>query len=208
MSKSSLKSDLEKLFKKEYSGNIFLANIAEHAEDFADAVDSYVKDLKDPADRKLQSTTKSILKSSIASGFSDTVAPNSDTAATLAATAYGTAFAAYVGVMVVDQTPLQQTTSGDITFQTPLGNISMAKVTDKGIMSYIKGEFESIFKKDNGDADADKIAEDIASSMADAIESAMKDKVQIMISGVDSTPPPPAGNGPVTFSASGGLKEN
>lgn len=207
--KSTLVSDLKKIFKKEYpSGGSFQSNIQAHAGDFADAIDDYVKALKDPADRKPQSTTKSIIKSSVVSGFSPNPAPDSDTAAELAAVAYGTAISSYISTIQLDKSPISASTQ-KIVLVTPSGNVTVATVSDKGSMNSIKTDFKKVFTKEHPKGtSADSIADSAAEDIADAIAKVFKDKVSISISGMDSSLPPPAGPGPQSFSSIGeGFKD-
>ena len=197
---SKLISDLEKLFKGK-SSNVAVTDMTKHATDFSKAVDNYVKSLKDPAKRPLLTTISSLIMPPILSlSSSPGTATSAD--ALKAATQYATGISLYTAAIIVDPAPVMLPLGGIIL---PPGNTTTAKLIDTGVMLSIQNDFKAIFMEESDDMPEKILMAKKANKMADAIKKAFTTKTNIIISGVDSTLPPPAGIGPQPFSITGPL---
>lgn len=203
MSFSKLIDDLKESLKKK-SSDIASVDMNNHAKAFSEAVDGYVKKLQDPAKRPPMVTMPMIMIPLITPISASPGTGTASVDAMKSATSYASAVSAYAAAIVIDSSPVMMMLGGIIT---PPGNVIVAKLIDMGIMSSIQNDFKEIFSEDSK-GDQEIIMSQKALKMANAIKKAFTTKTNIIISGIDSTLPPPAGIGPQSFSITGPLKEN
>jgi len=198
---SKLIVDLEKLFKGK-STNVAITDMTKHAADFSQAVDSYVKSLKDPAKRPLLTTISPLIIPPILTLSSAPGTATSSTDALKAATQYATGISLYTAALVVNPAPVMLPLGG---IKLPPGNTMVAKLIDTGVLLSIQNDFKAIFMEPSGGMPKEILMAKKAMLMATAIKKAFTTKTNIIISGLDSTLPPPAGIGPQPFSITGPL---
>jgi hypothetical protein len=195
-------SDLKDALKKK-SSKVAIVDMTNHARAFSEAVDNYVKKLQDPAKRPPLTTIATIMVPLIIPISSAPGAPPASVNALKAATAYASAISAYTAAIVISPQPVMLMLGGILL---PPGNVTTAKLIDLGIMSSIQNDFKSIFME-NTQGEEEIIMTIKATKMANAIKKAFTTKTNVIITGIDSTLPPPAGIGPQSFSITGPLKE-
>ncbi len=198
---SKLISDLEKLFKGKTT-NVAMTDMVKHATDFSQAIDSYVKSLMDPAKRPLLTTISPLIIPPILSLSSIPGTPTSSADALKAATQYATGVSLYTAALVVNPAPVMLPLGGIIL---PPGNTIVAKLIDMGVLLSIQNDFKTIFMEPPSGMPEKILMTKKATMMATAIKKAFTTKTNIIISGLDSTLPPPAGIGPQSFSITGPL---
>lgn len=204
MSFSALVSDFESLLKKEGSGEAN-TDMQNHAKSFADAVDNYVKKLQDPAKRPVKSTTKTLMISPIVSLANSAGTGTASIDAQKAALQYATAIQSYTLAIIIDPSPVQLPLGG---IKIPPGNVIVATIAAPTILTSIQNDFKDIFTEDTPEGvDSDSLIKQKAQKFANAIKTAFTTKTTVTISGIDSTPPPPAGLGPQPFTITGPLSE-
>ena len=194
-------SDFETLFKGK-STKIAITDMTKHATDFSKAVDGYVKTLKDPAKRPLMVTIPPLMTPPILGLASAPGSPSPDADAMKAATQYATGISLYTAALVVDPSPVMLMLGGILL---PPGNVIVAKLIDTGILPSIQSDFKQIFTMDSGQMPEEILIKQKAIMMANAVKKAFTTKTNIIISGMDSTLPPPAGIGPQSFTITGPL---
>jgi hypothetical protein len=198
---SKLIVDLEKLFKGK-STNVAITDMTKHAADFSKAVDSYVKSLMDPAKRPLLTTISPLIIPPILSLSSVPGTATSSIDALKAATQYATGISLYTAALVVNPAPVMLPLGGIVL---PPGNTIVAKLIDMGVLLSIQNDFKLIFLEDPAGVPQEILMAKKAMLMANAIKKAFTTKTNVIISGLDSTLPPPAGIGPQSFSITGPL---
>ena len=194
-------SDFDSLFRKK-STNVAITDMTSHATDFSEAVDNYVNSLIDPAKRPLLTTISSLIIPPLLNLPNAPGSPVKEVDALKAATQYATGVSLYAAAIIVDPSPVMLPLGGIIT---PPGNTVSAKLIDMGILSSIQNDFKLIFLEDPAGIPEEILIAKKATLMANAIKKAFTVKTNIIISGMDSTPPPPAGIGPQSFSITGPL---
>lgn len=204
MSYTKMVSDFVNLLKKEPTGNAS-NDMQNHADDFATAVDNYVSKLKDPGERVPKSTNKDLISLSITPLASAPGSGNVSIDAKKAAVAYATGVQTYTLAIVIDI----ETTILDLPlpYISTSSSITSGVITAPTMLTSLEGDFYDIFTEETpSNIVIETLISNKATKFADAIKNAFADTV-VTISGQDSTPPPPAGVGPLTFSVVGPLSE-
>lgn len=202
MSYAKMVNDFYSALSKEPSGEA-TTDMTTHANDFASAVDNYVKELQDPGKRKLKSTTKALMVPILLLVTATPATGNASTDATLAALQYATAVQVYTLALVVDTSTAIQNISG----VPPSSTIISGVVTAPSMLTSLQSDFKSIFTEEVPEGvTLPVLTLQKATKFADAIKSAFSSTV-VTISGLDSSPPPPAGPGPQPFTLVGPLEE-
>lgn len=205
MSYAKLVLDFYDVLSAESSGD-GTVDMQNHANGFADAVDSYVKELKDPGDRKLKSTTKSLMVPPIVAVAAAPGTGNADADATKSALQYATAVQLYTLAAVVDNSGVNLNLGGILT---PPGNPTVATIATTSLLPNLQSDLKSIFTEETPEGvPLAVLTLQKATKFADAIKSAFTTGTSVTISGTDSSLPPPAGPGPQPFSIVGPLKES
>lgn len=194
--------DLKEALKKKTT-QVAITDMTNHARAFSEAVDDYVKNLQDPAKRLPMTTIASLMVPLIipVSATPGTSVASAD--AMKSATSYASAISAYAAAIVISPEPVMMMLGGILL---PPGNVITAKLIDLGIFTSIQNDFKSIFM-DGAQGEEEIIMTIKATKMANAIKKAFTTKTNVIISGLDSTLPPPAGIGPQSFTITGPLKE-
>ena len=203
MSFSKLIDDLKGSLKKK-STKVAITDMTNHARAFSEAVDNYVKKLQDPAKRPPMTTMPMLMIPLIIPVSSAPGTKSVSADALKSATSYASAVSAYAAAIIINPSPVMLLLGGIIT---PPGNVINAKLIDLGIMTSIQNDFKEIFSAD-AEGEEEIIMTQKAVKMANAIKKAFTQKTNVIISGIDSSLPPPAGIGPQSFSITGPLKEN
>ena len=198
---SKMVIDFELLFKSK-SSQVAITDMTKHATDVSKAVDNYVKSLNDPAERPLMTTISALIIPPILTLASTPGTPVSSADALKAATQYATGISLYTAALVVNSTPVMLMLGGILL---PPGNVIVAKLIDTGVLPSIQNDFKKIFTMDPGKMPEELLIKQKAIMMANAIKKAFTTKTNVIISGMDSTLPPPAGIGPQSFSITGPL---
>ena len=206
MSYLKLVSDFTNLLKKEASGSSPILDMTDHANGFADAVDNYVKELYDPGQRKVKSTTKILMVPPIVAVGSLPGTGVVSVDAQKTALQYATAVQLYILAIVIDPGPVLLPLGGIIT---PPGNTIVATIVAPTILLTLQNDFSNIFSEDTPEGiSLDTLILMKATKFADAIKKAFTTTIIVTISGLDSTPPPPINIGPQSFLIVGPLKES
>lgn len=206
MSYLKLVSDFTDLLKKEASGSSPVSDMTNHANGFADAVDNYVKELQDPAQRKVSSTIKALMIPPIVAVGSLPGTGIVSVDAQKTALQYATAVQLYTLAIIIDPGPVSLSLGGIIT---PPGNTIVASIAAPTILLTLQSDFSSIFSEDTPEGiPLEVLILQKATKFADAIKKAFTTTTIVTISGLDSTPPPPINIGPQSFSIVGPLKES
>jgi hypothetical protein len=188
---------------KKKSTQVAITDMTNHARAFSQAVDNYVKKLQDPAKRPPMTTIATIMipliipVSATPGGSVDAVN------AQKSAVSYASAISAYAAAIVISPQPVMLMLGGILL---PPGIVTTAKLVDLGIMTSIQNDFKAIFME-KAEGEEEIIMTIKATKMANAIKKAFTTKTNVIISGIDSTLPPPAGIGPQSFSITGPLQE-
>ena len=196
-----LVADLQLSLKTPSTGNA-ITDITNHATLFSFAVDSYVKSLIDPATRPPLLTSAPLIIPPI---VAIAAMPGSNIVmidALKTATQYAIGVYIYTAAIVINPSPIYLQLGG---IRIPPGIPTMAKLIDLGVLSSIQEDFFKIFSTDLGPLEKELLTLIKAFMMASAIQKAFTTKTNVIISGMDSTPPPPANIGPQPFYLSGPL---
>ena len=199
---SNMINAFKMLFKEKASGTSAVIDMTQHATKFSQAVDDYVKSLMDPAKRPLLTTSAPLIIPPIVTLASTPAGKNKTVNALKSATQYATGISLYTAALVVDPSPVFLMKGGILT---PPGKVTVAKLTDLGVLASIKDDFKEIFLQETAGLEEEIVVLLKATNMANAIKKAFTTKTSITISGLDSTLPPPAGIGPQPFSIIGPL---
>jgi hypothetical protein len=185
------------------STTISITDTTNHAQLFSNSVDIYVKMLKDPALRPPLVTVAPLMIPLI---LPISLAPGTGISAVDAmksAMQYALAITAYTAAIVISPAPVMLPLGGILT---PPGIVTTAKLIDLGIMTTILTDFQGIFMEPPPPGVPDEIVTMIkATRMAVSISTAYSTMTNVIISGIDSTPPPPLGIGPIPFTITGPL---
>ena len=204
MSYTQLISDLEKSLSNEGTG-VELVDLQKHANDFSDAINNYVKILKDPGNRVPLLTNKLLIYSQIILISPGT--SNLDASASASALKYATGLNSYISAIQIQG---QGTTV--LNLLTPFlnpGTVITGTLTNSNSIPSIQSDFKSIF---NGDIPENILKNFTASALikykaiqiADLVKKCVVNNTTITISGNDSTIPP---TGPKPFTLTGKFTE-
>ena len=204
MSFSKMVSDFVDLLKQEGTGSATI-DMQNHADGFASAVDNYVKELYDPGKRKIKSTTKILMVPPIVAVASVPGTGTVSIDAQKSALQYATAVQLYTLAIMIDPGSVMLPLGGILT---PPGNPIIAQILAPTILLTLQSDFADIFSENTPDnISLNALILMKAQKFANAIKKAFTTTTVVTISGMDSTPPPPVGIGPQSFSIVGPLSE-
>jgi hypothetical protein len=204
MSFPGLILDFVDALKKEGSGSA-IADMQDHADSFATAVDNYVKELYDPAERKVKSTVKALMIPLIVAVASIPGTGTASIDAQKSALQYATAVQLYTLAIIIDPGSVTLPLGG---IMTPPGTPTVAQIAAPTLLLSLQSDFADIFSEDSPEGlPLGLLILLKATKFANAIKKAFTTGTLVTISGVDSTPPPPAGIGPQSFTITGPLSE-
>jgi hypothetical protein len=204
MSFPGLILDFVDALKVEGSGSA-IADMQDHANSFAKAVDNYVKELYDPAKRKVKSTTKLLMIPPILAIASAPGTGIASVDAQKSALQYATAIQLYTLAVIIDPGSVTLPLGGIVT---PPGTPIVAQIAAPTLLLSLQSDFADIFLEDSPEGLSLGLLILLkATKFANAIKKAFTTGTLVTISGIDSTLPPPAGIGPQSFSIIGPLSE-